>query len=207
MIGTITLKIQCQRPSSLESNHVTAPKSPPLCRPASVPLVIDAVRILATHAHWRDSLESRFAESEVLVSDVAHFVLDRIHDPELGLKFFDWANSRPFFCSLDGFAYSSLLKLLARFRVFSKIELVLNSMKVGNLKPTHESLNSLIQAYGDSGMVDAALRLFYTVREVHGCFPSVVASNSLLNCLVKRGKVEVARKLYDEMLVTDGGEC
>ena len=56
-------------------------------------------------------------------------------------------------------------------------------------------------------MVDAVLWLFYTVREVHGCFLSVVASNSLLNCLVKRGKVEVARKLYDEMLVRDGGEC
>ncbi|KAL4276920.1 hypothetical protein AHAS_Ahas20G0255400 [Arachis hypogaea] len=78
-------------------------------------------------------------------------------------------------------------------------------MKVGNLKPTHEALNSLIRAYGDSGMVDAALRLFYTVRKVHGCFPSVVASNSLLNCLVKRDNIEVARKLYDEMLMIDGG--
>ncbi|KAL4360191.1 hypothetical protein AHAS_Ahas08G0152700 [Arachis hypogaea] len=80
-------------------------------------------------------------------------------------------------------------------------------MKVGNLKPTHESLNSLNRAYGDSGMVVAALRLFYTVWEVHGCFSGVVASNSLLNCLVKRGNVEVASKLYDEILVTDGGEC
>ncbi|XP_061359806.1 pentatricopeptide repeat-containing protein At1g52620 [Gastrolobium bilobum] len=168
-------------------------------------LVLDVIRILKTQQQWQDSLESRFAESEVVVSDVAHFVIDRIHDAELGLKFFDWASTRPFSCSLDGFAYSSLLKLLARFRVFSEIELVLENMKVQDLKPTHEALSTVIRAYGESGLVDRALQLFHTVREMHNCFPTVVASNSLLNGLVKNRKVDIARQLYDEMLETDDG--
>ncbi|WVY99639.1 hypothetical protein V8G54_025709 [Vigna mungo] len=167
-------------------------------------LVSDVIRILKSHQS-HESLQSRFAQSNVLVSDIAHFVIDRVHDPELALKFFDWASTRPFSCSLDGVAHSSLLKLLARFRVFSEIESVLESMKAQNLIPTRGAYSSLILTYGESGSVDRALQLFHAVREMHNCFPSVAASNSLLNGLVKSGKVDVALQLYDKMLQTDDG--
>ncbi|KAI9110200.1 hypothetical protein K1719_018642 [Acacia pycnantha] len=169
-------------------------------------LVFDAVDILRTHEEWEDSLETHFAESRILVSDVAHFVLDRINNPELGLKFFDWASRRPYSCSLDGAAYSSLLKLLARFRLFSEIELVLKTMKVEYRKPTPEALSIIIWAYGNSGLADRAFELFHTMREIHNCYPSTVACNSLLQALVKHGKLDIARQLYDEMSERDEGE-
>ena len=47
--------------------------------------------------------------------------------------------------------WSSFLKPPARFRVFSKIELVLHDMKLENIKPTHEALSVVVRAYADSG--------------------------------------------------------
>ncbi|KAL0007110.1 hypothetical protein SO802_008612 [Lithocarpus litseifolius] len=132
--------------------------------------------------------------------DFAHFVLDRIHDVELGLKFLDWASKRPYSCSLNGSAYSSLLTLSARFKVFSEIELVLERMKLEELKPTCEALSVVIQAYADSGLVDKAVELYYVVGEIHNCVPSVFACNSSLNVLVKHQRIETARQVYDKML-------
>ncbi|KAF5464325.1 hypothetical protein F2P56_014409 [Juglans regia] len=173
--------------------------SPFPCRPY-VKLVQDCVQILKNHEQWEKSLEIHFAESQVLVSDIAHHVLDRIHDVELGLKFFDWASKRPYSCSLDGYAYSSLLRLLARFKVFSEIELVLKSLNLNELKLTPEALSAVIHAYADSGLVDKALEFYFMAGEMHECVPSVYACNSLLDVLVKHRRTEIAFQVYDEML-------
>ncbi|KAK4851081.1 hypothetical protein QYF36_012265 [Acer negundo] len=53
----------------------------------------------------------------------------------------------------------TLHKVLVRFRVFSEIELVLNDMKLENIKPTHEAL-SVIVAYG------ALIHRFVAIGEV-----------------------------------------
>ncbi|KAL4600737.1 hypothetical protein ACB092_11G220000 [Castanea dentata] len=118
------------------------------------------IQILKTQDQWEQSLESFFSESDVVVSNFAHFVLDQIHDVELGLKFFDWAS---------------------KFKVFSKIELVLERMKLEELKPTCEALSVVIQAYAEPGLVDKAVEFYYVVGEIHNCVPSVFACNSLLN--------------------------
>ncbi|XLR33241.1 hypothetical protein S83_024126 [Arachis hypogaea] len=57
MIGTITLKIQCQRPSSLESNPVTSPKPPPSRRPASVPA--STTSLLMPFEYWQPTPNGR----------------------------------------------------------------------------------------------------------------------------------------------------
>ncbi|CAI8611746.1 unnamed protein product [Vicia faba] len=185
-------------------HHLKAPSSSSL-PPRIKNLITDVIQILKTH-QCPDSLESRFAESEVIVSDVAHFVIDRIHDPELGLKFFDWASTKPFSSPLTGLAYSSLLNLMAKYRVFSQMEFVLENMNAQNLKPTLEALNNVISVYSENGFVNRALQLFHTVREVHNCFPSVFANNSLLSCLVKNRKVDIALEVYDKMLRKGGDD-
>ncbi|PQM41758.1 pentatricopeptide repeat-containing protein [Prunus yedoensis var. nudiflora] len=184
------------KPASLSSS------SPPHIKR----LVNDTIQILRADDQWEQSLATQFSETETLVSDVAHFVLDRIHDVELGLKFFDWAFKRPYCCSPDGFAYSSLLKLLARFRVLSEIELVMEQMKFEEVKPTIDALSFVIRAYADSGLVDKALDFYCFVVKVYDCVPDVFACNTLLNVLVKNRRVDVARRVYDEMAEKGGGD-
>ncbi|KAM1823086.1 hypothetical protein ACFX14_025032 [Malus domestica] len=193
--------LQNRKPTSSSSSSSSSPPPPHVKR-----LVNDTIQILRTQHHWEQSLETQFSETEMIVSDVAHFVLDRVHDVELGLKFFDWAFKRSYCCSPDGSAYSSLLKLLARFRVFSEIDLVMDKVKLEEVKPTHDALSFVIRAYADSGMVGKALDLYDVVVKVYGVVPSVFACNSLLNVLVKSRRVDVARRVYDEMAERGGRE-
>lgn len=67
-------------------------------------------------------------------------MFDKIHDVELGIKFFNWVSKQetlhfPF----NGLAYSSFLKLLARFKLFSEIDTALENMKMEETKPTFEA--------------------------------------------------------------------
>ncbi|CAL5434996.1 unnamed protein product [Camellia sinensis] len=181
--------------SRIKPRHNPKPSSSPSFsfKPLIKRLVNELCDILKTHHHnqWQDTLETRLSEEEIVPSDIAHLVLDRIRDPELGLKFFDWVTQRPYGCSLDGFAYSSLLKLLASSRVFSEIETVLESMKVEDKLPTWEALDAVIRAYSDSRLVDKALEIYTTVLSTSNSVPSVLACNSLLNALevLKQGKI------------------
>ncbi|XP_073225600.1 pentatricopeptide repeat-containing protein At1g52620-like [Cicer arietinum] len=129
-----------------------------------------------------------------------------MHDPELSLKYFNSASTILFSSPLNGVAYSSLLKLLAKYIVFSHIDLVLQNMKVQNLKPTIEAFNTLICVYGEYGLVNRTIHLFHTICELRSCFPSVIANNSLFKCLVKNGKVNIARELYDKMFEKHGDD-
>ncbi|CAL5404699.1 unnamed protein product [Camellia sinensis] len=184
--------------SRIKPRHNPKPSSSPSFsfKPLIKRLVNELCDILKTHHHnqWQDTLETRLSEEEIVPSDIAHLVLDRIRDPELGLKFFDWVTQRPYGCSLDGFAYSSLLKLLASSRVFSEIETVLESMKVEDKLPTREALDAVIRAYSDSGLVDKALEIYTTVLSTSNSVPSVLACNSLLNALVNEGRIEIASR-------------
>ncbi|KAF5943699.1 hypothetical protein HYC85_017776 [Camellia sinensis] len=184
--------------SRIKPRHNPKPSSSPSFsfKPHIKRLVNELCDILKTHHHnqWQDTLETRLSEEEIVPSDIAHLVLDRIRDPELDLKFFDWVTQRPYDCSLHGFAYSSLFKLLASSRVFSEIETVLESMKVEDKLPTREALDTVIQAYSDSGLVDKALEIYTTVLSTSNSVPSVLACNSLLNALVKEGRIEIASR-------------
>ncbi|KAJ0006801.1 hypothetical protein Pint_30089 [Pistacia integerrima] len=189
--------VHSRKPTSLSPFRLT---------PRLKELVNETIEILKTHPQYDQLLENRFADEETQVSEVAHFVFDKIHDVELGVKFFDWLSKQPkSSSSLNEFACSSFLKLLARFRVFSEIELVLNSMRLEGIKPTHEALSFVVRAYACSGLVDKASELYDYVIELHNCGPDVFTCNSLLDLLVKCKKFKLARKLYDEMCKREDG--
>ncbi|ESR40484.1 hypothetical protein CICLE_v100249421mg, partial [Citrus x clementina] len=191
--------LQNQKPSSSSS-------SPFPLAPHIKKLVNETIEILKTHPQYDQSLEIRFSDEETYVSEIAHHVLDRIRDLELGLKFFDWlSRQQPKNSFSNGYACSSFLKLLARFRVFSEIELVLKNLKIDGIKPTHEALSVIIRAYAESGLVDKAIDLYTNLFVPYNSVPDVFTCNSLLNLLVKCKRIEMARKLYDEMCKTDDG--
>uniref|UniRef100_A0A9I9DH60 Pentatricopeptide repeat-containing protein n=1 Tax=Cucumis melo TaxID=3656 RepID=A0A9I9DH60_CUCME len=169
-------------------------------------LVNDSIQILKSHEQWEQSLQTHFTESDIPIIDVTHFVLDRIDDVELGLKFFDWASKNSPSGSLNGTSYSSLLKLLSRFRVFPEIEFTLEEMKTKETIPTREALSNVLCAYVDVGSVDKALEVYHGVAKLHNSLPSLYACNSLLNLLVKHRRFETAHQLYDEMVDRDNGD-
>ena len=82
----------------------------------------------------------------------------------------------------------------------------MGNMRTEEIKPTLDALSFLVRAHADSGLVDKALEFYSMVVEMYGRVPSVIACNSLLYELAKRRRVDVARKVYDEMLERVGGE-
>ncbi|XP_047260666.1 pentatricopeptide repeat-containing protein At1g52620-like [Capsicum annuum] len=169
-------------------------------------LINELCQILHTQQQWENTVESRLSEEEIVPSDIARLVFDKLKDAHVGLKFFGWVSNRPYGCPLDRFACSSLLKLLAKFRVFDEVESLLSELITCEDKfPTLEALDAVIKAYSDSNLVDKAVELYYFVLKTHGLVPHVVTVNSLLHGLVKCGKVKDARRLYDELVERSGG--
>ncbi|KAJ8553634.1 hypothetical protein K7X08_024312 [Anisodus acutangulus] len=169
-------------------------------------LVNEICEILQTQDQWEHTVETRLSQEEIVPSDIAHHVFDKLKDPHVGLKFFDWVSKRPYGCPLDHFACSSLLKLLAKFRVFVEIESLLSNLTTCEDKfPTLEALDAVIKAYSDTGFVDKAAELYYFVLKTYDLVPHVVTVNSLLHGLVKHGKIKDARRLYDELIERSSG--
>ncbi|CAN1145361.1 Pentatricopeptide repeat-containing protein At1g52620 [Linum perenne] len=168
-------------------------------------LVYDVLNILRTDQQWQESLDSLFVSTETEVWEIAHLVFDKIREPVLGLKFFDWASEKSDFGTfpLNGFACSSLLKLLARSWVFEEVENLLETMKCKELIPTREALSVAIQAYAEAGLVDRALVLYNAAPGVYNLFPDTIACNSLLNAFVKCKKIDIAHRIYGDMVKRD----
>ncbi|XP_024969846.1 pentatricopeptide repeat-containing protein At1g52620 [Cynara cardunculus var. scolymus] len=164
-------------------------------------IVNELCHILTTrNTHWEQTLETRLSEEDIVPSDVAHQVFDKIRDVESALKFFNWISQRPYGCPLDGVAYSSLLKLLAKAKAFREIDSLFIRIKNEEEPPTHEALNDVIRAYSECGLIDKALDIYSFVVETYNCVPNVFACNSLLTGLVKTNRLETAFQVYNEML-------
>lgn len=169
-------------------------------------LINEVCEIVRTQPQWEETLETRLYEEEIVPSEIAHFVLDKIHNAELGLKFFDWVSNRPYGSPADSFGYSSLLKLLAKSRLFSEVENVFGCMKREKIIPTPEAFDVMIRAYSDCGLVDRALELYSSATKTTGLVPHVLTCNSLLDGLVKNGKTASAMRIYTEIIAKDDCE-
>ncbi|KAI3845975.1 hypothetical protein MKW92_012383 [Papaver armeniacum] len=181
------------KPKHNQSSHILQPISPNLKR-----LLHDVLHILQTHQKWEEILENQF--SGEVVSEVAPLVLDRIHNVEKGLKFFDFISR---WGSLNSQCYSSLLKILVKSKRFKEIETVLENTRNDKFLLTHEVLNDLIRVYSVFGMVDKALEMYDVLVNEYSSFPTVFACNGLLDALFRRqgvSGVDSARQVYDEML-------
>ncbi|KAL6558145.1 hypothetical protein OROMI_018495 [Orobanche minor] len=100
--------------------------------------------------------------------------------------------------SLDGFAYSSLLKHLARSRVVAEINNVLSEcLKCEEKRPTHEALGIVVRAFVESGYFSRALELYSYLLRNYNTLP---ACNSLLNGLVEEEILDAAWGVYEEMV-------
>ncbi|KAL9264846.1 Pentatricopeptide repeat-containing protein [Drosera capensis] len=174
------------------------------CKPNLRPLADKAILILTTQTHFDQTLETLLSQHSITGSQIAHLVFDRIRDALLGIKFYDWVTNRKYCESLDGYGFSSFLRLLCRNRLVGEIGNVLEEMRKDGIFPTRDAVGFVIRVYSGCGMVDEGLRVYRFVVDECPFMPDVYACNALLDALVKRGRVVDARKVYDEMMEKNG---
>lgn len=127
-----------------------------------------------------------------------------IKDPFKALKFFNWAQEMGF--PHNDQSYFLMLEILGSERNLNVARNFLFSIEKrsnGAVKLEDRFFNSLIRSYGEAGLFKESIKLFQTMKSV-GVSPSVVTFNSILSILLRRGRSNMAKEVYDEMLSTYG---
>ncbi|PQP99770.1 pentatricopeptide repeat-containing protein [Prunus yedoensis var. nudiflora] len=99
-------------------------------------------------------------------------------------------------------SYFLMLEILGRARNLNAARNLLFSIEKksnGAVKLEDRFFNSLIRNYGRAGLFQESIKLFTTMKSL-GVSPSVVSFNSLLSILLKKGRTNMAKNVYDEML-------
>lgn len=73
----------------------------------------------------------------------------------------------------------------------------------GLVKLEDKFFNSLIRSYGGAGLFQESIKMFSMMKSM-AVSPSIVTFNSLLLVLLKRGRTNMAKNVFDEMLSTFG---
>ncbi|XP_027337743.1 pentatricopeptide repeat-containing protein At1g02060, chloroplastic isoform X2 [Abrus precatorius] len=127
-----------------------------------------------------------------------------IRDPSKAFRFFKWAQEMGFPHSAQ--SYFIMLEILGRERNLNVARNFLFSIEKrsnGTVKLEDRFFNSLIRSYGEAGLFKESMKLFQIMKSI-GVSPSAVTFNSVLSILLRRGRTNMAKEVYDEMLSTYG---
>ncbi|PQP97495.1 putative helicase CHR10 isoform X1 [Prunus yedoensis var. nudiflora] len=155
---------------------------------------------LSTPIHGRVSLSLLSRQSLPLSKTTVHQTLHLIKTPHKALQFFKWVEVMGF--SHNDQSYFLMLEILGRARNLNAARNLLFSIEKksnGAVKLEDRFFNSLIRNYGRAGLFQESIKLFTTMKSL-GVSPSVVSFNSLLSILLKKGRTNMAKNVYDEML-------
>ncbi|XP_050238467.1 pentatricopeptide repeat-containing protein At1g02060, chloroplastic-like [Mercurialis annua] len=154
---------------------------------------------------WSTHLESSLSNLSPSISKTTVFeVLRLTKTPSRALQFFNWVSNLGFIHNDQ--TYFLMLEILGRARSLNVARNFLYSIKRksnGTVKLEDRFFNSLIRSYGRAGLFEESIQAFKSMKSV-GVSPSVVTFNSLLLVLLKRGRVNMAQSVFDEMLRTYG---
>lgn len=154
---------------------------------------------------WSDDLESSLSSLSPSLSKTTVFqTLRLITAPSKAFQFFNWVQKMGF--SHTDQSYFMMLEILGRNRNLNAARNLLFSIEKrsnGAVKLEDRFFNSLIRSYGRAGLFQESIKLFTTMKSL-GVSPSVVTFNSHLSILLKRGRTNMAKSVYDEMLSTYG---
>ncbi|EXB37231.1 hypothetical protein L484_020290 [Morus notabilis] len=129
-----------------------------------------------------------------------------ITSPFKAFQFFNWVPQMGF--SHNDQSCFMMLEILGRSRNLNAARNFLFSIEkksIGSVKLEDRFFNSLIRSYGNAGLFQESLELFSTMERL-GISPSLATFNSLLSVLLKRGRTNMARNVFDEILGTLGVE-
>lgn len=154
---------------------------------------------------WSNDLESSLASlSPSLSKTTVLQTLGFLRDTSKALQFFNWAQETGYTHTEQ--SYFSMLEILGRNRHLNTARNFLFSIEKrsrGVVKLEARFFNSLMRNFSRAGLFQESIKLFTTMKS-HGVSPSVVTFNSLLTILLKRGRTNMAKNVYDEMLGTYG---
>ncbi|RYR72005.1 hypothetical protein Ahy_A02g006210 isoform F [Arachis hypogaea] len=157
---------------------------------------------LINYKPWSNQLLSSF--TTLLSKTNVLQTLCHIKEPSKAFRFFKWAHEMGFPHSAQ--SYFMMLEILGRQRNLNVARNFLFSIEKksnGEVKLEDRFFNSLIRSYGEAGLFKESIKLFETMKST-GVLPSVVTFNSVLSILLRRGRTNMARAVYDEMLGTYG---
>ncbi|KAK9283009.1 hypothetical protein L1049_011236 [Liquidambar formosana] len=154
---------------------------------------------------WSNDLESSLSSlSPSLSKTTVLQTLHLIRTPAKALHFFKWTQDNGF--THDDQSYFMMLEILGRSRNLNAARNFLFSIEKrsgGAVRLEDRFFNSLIRSYGRAGLFQESIKVLMRMKLI-GVSPSVVTFNSLLPILLKRGRTNMAKKVYDEMLTTYG---
>ncbi|KAA0052234.1 hypothetical protein IC582_015956 [Cucumis melo] len=154
---------------------------------------------------WSSDLESSLASlSPSLSKTTVLQTLGFLRDPPKALQFFNWAQEMGYTHTEQ--SYFSMLEILGRNRHLNTARNFLFSIEKrsrGIVKLEARFFNSLMRNFSRAGLFQESIKVF-TIMKSHGVSPSVVTFNSLLTILLKRGRTNMAKNVYYEMLSTYG---
>ncbi|WJX81472.1 hypothetical protein P8452_64349 [Trifolium repens] len=151
---------------------------------------------------WSNGLLSSFTTS--LSKTTVLQTLRHIKVPLKAFMFFNWVHEKGF--SHNPQSYFMMLQILGREKNLNVARNFLFSIEKrsnGEVKLKDKFFNSLIRSYGEAGLFKESMKLFETMKSI-GVSPSVITFNSVLLVLLRRGRTNMAKEVYDEMLNTYG---
>lgn len=154
---------------------------------------------------WSPELQSSLTELAPSLSKTTVLqTLRLIRTPAKALDFFKWVGANGY--THNEQSYFLMIEILGRSRNLNAARNFVFSIEKksgGAVKLGDKFFNSLIRSYGWAGLFQESIKMFKTMKEI-GVSPSVVTFNSLLSILLKRGRINMAKQLFDEMLNTYG---
>ncbi|XP_004510607.1 pentatricopeptide repeat-containing protein At1g02060, chloroplastic [Cicer arietinum] len=151
---------------------------------------------------WSNGLLSSFTNS--LSKTTVLQTLRHIKFPSKAFHFFNWVHENGF--SHNSQSYFIMLEILGREKNLNVARNFLFSIEKrsnGEVKLEDRFFNSLIRSYGEAGLFKESIKLFQTMKSI-GVSPSVITFNSVLLILLRRGRTNMAKEVFDEMLSTYG---
>lgn len=168
--------------------------------------IVHVISQLINRSKWSDKLESSLSPLAASLSKTNVLrTLQLIKSPARALLFFKWIQGKMSFVH-DHQSYFFMLEMLGRCRNLNAARNFLFSierMSNGAVKLEDRYFNSLIRSYGKAGLFQESLKLFEKMKEI-GISPSVITFNNLFSLLLKRGRTNMVKHVYDEMLNTYG---
>lgn len=160
---------------------------------------------LINSKQWSTDLESSLSSlSPCLSKTTVLQILRLITTPAKALHFFNWAQQMGF--THNDQSYFLMLEILGRNRNLNIARNFLFSIEKksnGAVKLQDRFFNSLIRNYARAGLFQEAIKVFSSMKSI-GISPSVVTFNSILLLLLNRGRTNMAKSVFDEMLSTYG---
>ncbi|KAL5794937.1 hypothetical protein ACOSP7_003531 [Xanthoceras sorbifolium] len=164
-----------------------------------------SMALLINTTPWSAGLESALSSlcpspSKTTVDQTLRLV----KSPQKALWFFDWVQQMSF--AHNDQSFFLMLEILGRSRnlnIARNFLLSIEKRSGGLIKPGDKFFNSLIRSYGNAGLFQESIKIFTMMKSI-GVSPSVVSFNSLLLILLKRGRTNMAKSVFDEMLSTFG---